>query len=168
MARRQGVSAERISGGGLPRLLLAYVATITVGAEVAAVIEGRSQGTDVLALVALMVPLLIPALALSIELVYHVQPDSRTARALLGVAAWGGYGGFLALVLSGISRVVLIPETVGIDLGLFAGSGAIFALLGFDGHSVRPRRALQLLALAVVVFVVLGSAWMAGRWGAAT
>jgi len=48
---------------------------------------------------------------------------------------------------------------------VFAASGAGFSLLAFDEHEARAGKALTLLALAVTAFVILGSSWMAGRWG---
>jgi hypothetical protein len=61
--------------------------------------------------------------------------------------------------------VVLVPEAVAVDLLLLAVAGAGFSVLAFGGSVVRTGWAFAILALAVVVFVVVGSIWMAGRWG---
>jgi hypothetical protein len=60
-----------------------------------------------------------------------------------------------------------VPETLAGDLAFLAASGAGFSLLAFDGHETRAGTAFTLLALAVTAFVILGSVWMAGRWGSA-
>jgi membrane-anchored protein YejM (alkaline phosphatase superfamily) len=72
---------------------------------------------------------------------------------------------FVAIVLGLASRLVLVTDVLVPDLVLLAVLGAVFSLLAFDDEGVRPGRALTLLAIAVAVFVVLGSTWMAGRWG---
>jgi hypothetical protein len=58
-----------------------------------------------------------------------------------------------------------VPESLAAALFVFAASGAGFSLLAFDGYEARPGKALTLLALAVTASVILGSTWMAGRWG---
>lgn len=74
---------------------------------------------------------------------------------------------FMAIMLTVASRMVLVPGALAGDLFLFAGSGAGFSLLAFDGFETRPGKAQMFLALAVTVLVILGSIWMAGRWGGA-
>jgi hypothetical protein len=108
---------------------------------------------------------LIPAMALTIELVHRVNITSRLGRSIVGAASWAAWGGFVAIVLGATSGLVLVPEVLVPDLGLLAASGAAFSLLAFGREHVRPSRAMRMMAIAVSAFVVLGSIWMAGRWG---
>jgi hypothetical protein len=158
------------------RAILAYVVIVVLGVAVFYMIEDVKQAGDLvpgtgvaatalLELSALAAILLIPAMALTIELVHRVQASSRAARSVLGAASWAGWCLFVAITLVVASRVALVPETLVGDLLLFAASGAGFSLLAFDGHALRPGKALTLLALVVTAFVVLGSIAMAGRWG---
>lgn len=157
----------RASSDRRARLALAYVVAITLAAVGTAAIDGGRPGAAILVLATLHLLLLIPALVLSIALVHRLQPESRGARALLGAASWGGYGIFVAAVVSLVSQVTLRPEAATLELGLIAASGAVFALLGLDGQVGRPGRVLLLSALIVVALVVVGSITMAGRWGSA-
>lgn len=113
------------------------------------------------------VVLLLPAFVLTIELVHRSEATSSTARSLLGAVSWAGWGVFGAVTLALASRVTIVPEWLAGDLLLSAAMGAAFARLAFADHEVRSGRVLTLMAVAVAAFVVLGSLWMAGRWGAA-
>jgi hypothetical protein len=106
-------------------------------------------------------------MVLTIELVHRVRAGSRVGRSLIGAAAWAAWCLFIAISLAGLSRIILVPEVLAGDLALFAAAGAGFAFLAFDGHETRPGAALTVLALAVAVLAILGSVWMAGRWGGA-
>lgn len=164
----------------MTRPILAYLATIILGVWVFYAVEGLQEGGGLvratgaatstllgagLTLLAFATLLLIPAFVLTIELVRRFTATSRAARSVLGAASWAGWCLFVAIALAVASRVVLVPETLAGDLVLFAASGAAFSLLAFEGHDVRPGKALTLLALVVTAFVVLGSIWMTGRWG---
>ena len=74
---------------------------------------------------------------------------------------------FVAITLAVASHLVAAPETLASDLVLFAASGAGFSVVAFDELESRPGMGLILLALAVTASVILGSMWMAGRWGGA-
>lgn len=154
--------------------------TVTLGVWVFLAVEDVRQGGDLvrapviataalvgfgLAGLALITLLLIPALVLTIELVHRFEAMSRAARSVLAAATWAGWCLFVAITLAVASRVVLVPESLAAALFLFAVSGAGFSLLAFDGCEARAGKALTLLALAVTAFVILGSTWMAGRWG---
>ena len=169
---------------GLTRPVLAYVVSITLGVWASYGIEDVKQGGDLLRapvvaatallgsgplLVALLGILMIPALTLSLEVVHRAgaTETSRAGRFVVGAASWAGWCLVVAIVLSVGSGVVLVPEVLAGDLFLVAASGGVFALLAFDGYVARPGRALTLLALIVTTFVVIGSLWMAGRWGGA-
>lgn len=156
--------------------------SITLSVWVSYAIEDVKQGGDLLRApvvaatallesgpfpVALLAVLLIPGATLTLELLHRFEATStsRAARFALGAASWAGWCLLVAITLSVASGVVLVPETVAGDLLLGAASGGTFSVLAFDGHGARPGKALTLLALAVVAFVVIGSLWMAGRWG---
>lgn len=167
-------------GRGLTRAILAYLAIVILDVALFYAVEDLTQGGDRvramgvagtallgsgLALLVLATFLLIPAMALTVELVHRFEVASRAGRSVLGAGSWAGWCLFVAITVAVASRVVLVPETLAGDLFLFAASGAGFSLLGFGGHEVRPGKALTVLALAVTACVVLGSIWMAGRWG---
>jgi hypothetical protein len=122
----------------------------------------RPQALNLLPLVSL---LLMPAMVLTIELVHRFEASTIAARLVIGAASWVAWGLFGAIALVVASRVVLVPETLAGDLALLAAAGAGYSLLAFDAYETRPGRALTVLALAVTGLVVLGSIWMAGRWG---
>jgi hypothetical protein len=63
------------------------------------------------------------------------------------------------------SDVVLVPEFLIDALAVFAGAGAVYSLLAFDGYETGPGRPLVVLAVIATVLVIPGSIWMAGRWG---
>ncbi|MEO8469355.1 MAG: hypothetical protein ABI573_06770 [Chloroflexota bacterium] len=111
--------------------------------------------------------LMLPAFVLTIELAHRFAASSKVNRSVLGAASWAGWGLFGALTLAIVSGITLIPDWLIGDLLLFGAAGAGFAFLAFDGHEARAGRVLSLLALVVTVFAVVGSLWMAGRWGAA-
>ncbi len=167
-------------GRGLTRPILAYLVIVTLGVWLFLAVEDVRTGSDlvrapVVAATALLgfglgglafiTLLLIPALVLAIELVHRFEATSRAARSVLGAAAWAAWCLFVAITLAVASRVVLVPESLGAALLVFAASGAGFSLLAFDGFEARPGKVLALLAPAVTAFVILGSIWMAGRWG---
>lgn len=169
-------------GTGLRRPLFAYLLTVTIGVAAFLLIQRLQQGGDVtsepvgaaaallgwgLAWVVGAGLLMLPAFVLTIELVHRFAAASNATRSVLGAASWAGWGLFGAIALVFASRLTLIPEWLIGDLLLFGAAGAGFALLAFDGHEARAGRVLTLLALAVTAFVVFGSLWMAGRWGAA-
>lgn len=166
----------------MTRPILAYLVVVTLGAWVFYALEDVKQGGDLvraavgaatsllgtgLGPLAFLTFLLIPAMVLSVELVHRFEAASRAARSALGAAAWAGWCLFIAITLAVASRVVIVVETLAGDLVLVAAAGAGFSLLAFDGHEARAGRAFILLALAVTAFVILGSIWMAGRWGSA-
>jgi hypothetical protein len=180
MVTRNGDRSGQAVGSGMTRPILAHLAVVTAGAWVFYAIEDVRQGGDlvgapvaagvalvgfgVVFLAALSV-LLVPAMVLTVALVDRLGAASRGARLLVGAASWTGWGLFVAITLAGASRLVLVPEAVAADLLLLAVAGAGFSVLAFGGSVVRTGRAFAILALAVVVFVVVGSIWMAGRWG---
>ncbi len=164
----------------MTRPILGYLVTVTLGVWVFAAVQDMQQGGDVArALVAAATALLgsglvwlafagvllLPALVLAIELVHRFAATSRVTRSVLGAASWAGWGLFGAMTLAVASRVTLVPEWLAGDLLLFAAAGAGFSMLAFEGYEARAGRALTVLALAVMAFVILGSFWMAGRWG---
>jgi len=166
----------------MTRPILAYLVIVTLGVWVFIAVEDVKSGGDlvrapvvaVAALVrfgpgglAFIALLLIPALVVTVGLVHRFAATTRAARSILGAATWAGWCLFVAITLAIASRVVLVPESLGAALLVFAASGAGFSLLAFDGHEARPGRALTLVALAVTALVILGSAWMAGRWSGA-
>ncbi|MFH1475733.1 MAG: hypothetical protein ABIG85_07720 [Chloroflexota bacterium] len=148
------IAVEDVKTGGDPVRAPAVATAALVG-----------FGLGGLAFIALF---LIPALVLTIELVHRFAATSSAARSVLGAATWAGWCLFVAITQVAVdSRVILVPESLAGALFVFAASGAGFSLLAFDGHDARPGRALALLALAMTVSVILGSMWMAGRWGGA-
>jgi hypothetical protein len=164
----------------MTRPILAYLVIVILGVWVFYAVEDVQQGGGLvratgaatttllgagLALLAFATLLLMPAMVITVELVHRFEAASRAARSVLGAASWAGWCLFVAITLAVASRIVLVPETLAGDLVLFAASGAGFSLLAFDGHDVRPGKALTLVALVVTAFVVLGSIWMSGRWG---
>ncbi len=64
-----------------------------------------------------------------------------------------------------MSRLVLLSEALVADLVLCAAAGAVFATLGLGPEPARPRNALVIVALVVVILVILGAGLMAGHWG---
>jgi hypothetical protein len=164
----------------MTRPSLAHLVTVTLGVWVFLVVRDLEQGGDLvhaplaaasgvlrfgLVALALVVLLLVPAMVLTVELVHRIGATSRTARSVVGASSWAGWCLFVAVALAVGSRMVVGPETLAGDLVLFAAAGAGFSLLGFTGRESRPGKAFALLALAVTAFVILGSIWMAGRWG---
>lgn len=169
-------------GSGMTRPLLAYLVIVALGTWVYLAVEDVKVGGDPVralveaatALVAFglgglgfLAILLIPALVLTIELVHRFEATSRAARSAIGAASWAGWCLFVAVTLVVVSRLVPMRETLAGYLVLFAAAGAGFSLLAFDGHGTRAGNALVLSALAVTALVILGSMWMAGRWGSA-
>ncbi len=180
MATRSGIPARWAVGRGLTRPIVAYLVIVTLGVWVFLAVEDVRTGGDlvrapVVAATALLrfglgglafiTLLLVPAMVLTIELVHRFEATSRAARSVLGAATWAGWCLFVAITLAVASRVVLVPESLAGTLFVFAASGAGFSMLAFDGHEARAGKTLTLLALAVTAFVILGSSWMAGRWG---
>jgi hypothetical protein len=177
---RNAIPGRWAVGRRLTRPILVYLVIVTLGIWFYLAVEDVKQGGDLvrapvvaaaallgfglggLAFIAL---LLIPAMVLTIVLVRRFEAASRAARSVLGAASWAGWCLFVAITLAVASRLVAAPETLGGDLFLFAASGAGFSLLALDGFEARPGKALTLLALAVTGSVILGSIWMAGRWG---
>jgi hypothetical protein len=166
-------------GTGLTRPLLAYVVVVAVGAWVYNAVQDLTQGSDLgqavvaattvlrdsLTVLPVLAVLLLPAMVFTIKLVHRFEANSIAARAVLGAASWVGWAVFGAINLVVASRVVLVPEVLASTLAVFAGAGAVYSVFSFDGYQTRPGKALTLLALAAATFVVLGSIWMAGRWG---
>jgi hypothetical protein len=164
---------------GLTRPLLAYLLIVTVGLWVFQAVQEATQGRDLVgavvaattafrnSLVALpfFSLLLLPAMVLTIELVHRFQAFTIAARAAVGAASWIAWGMFVAITVVVASRVVLVPETLARYLIFLAAAGAAYTVLAFDGSQARAGKALMLLALATAAVVVLGSMWMAGRWG---
>lgn len=172
----------RWAGAGLTRPILAYFVIVTIGIWLFLAVEDVKTGGELVrapvvaaaALVgfglgglAFISLLMIPALVLTIELVHRFAATSRAARSVAGATTWAGWCLFIAITLAVASRVVLVPESLAAALFVFAASGAGFSLLAFDGLEARPGRGITLLALAVTAVVILGSAWMEGRWGGA-
>lgn len=180
MVTRDGATGRWILGSGMARPVLAYVLTVAVGAwafravqlwqqgdaPVRAVVESVATlvGLGPIYLAAFAV-LLVPALVLTIEVVHRFEVDSRAGKAVVGAFSFGGWCLFGAMTLAVFSRVVLVPEWLVGAIVVFAVAGGAFSLIAFDGPEVRPGNALTVLALVVVAFVILGSIWMAGRWG---
>jgi hypothetical protein len=177
---RNGIHGRWLVVNRVTRAILAYVVIVILGVWVFYAVEDVRQGGDLahatgvaaasvlgfgVAVLALATVLLIPAMVLTVELVHRFRATSRAVRSVIGAVSWAGWCLFVASTLTVASRVVLVPETLAGDLFLFAASGAGFSLLAFDGYAMRPGKALTLLALVVTAFFVLGSIWMAGRWG---
>lgn len=175
-------STRRTVPLGLARPALAYLGTIGIGIWTLFAVHDVQQGGEVVpafgrATAALLGPgalwlalggvLMVPAVALSIELVHRLGATSRTARSVVGGSAWAAWGLFAAIILGVASRLPLVPEWLAADLVLFAGLGAAFSAVGLNRDPVRVGRVLAVSALAVTLLVIVGSFWMAGRWGAA-
>ena len=171
-----------IAGTELKRPMLAYLLTVMVGVVAFLAIQRLQQGDDVvtgpvgsttfllgwgLAWLAGAGLLMLPACVLTIEMVHRFAASSKASRSVLGAASWVSWGLFGAITLSIVSGITLVPEWLIGDVLLVGAAGAGFAFLAFDGHEARAGRVLSMLALVVTAFVVIGSLWMAGRWGAA-
>jgi hypothetical protein len=170
----------QVVGRRLTRPILAYLAVVASAVWLGYAVVDLQQGGDLigapvvaagsligygLVLVAILSLVLIPAFALTILLVHYFEAGSRTARAISGAGAWVGWCLFVTIVLAVASGVELEPGALGTDLVVFAVAGAAFSLLAFDGCDRRVGPLLTVGALAVAVLVILGSLWMAGRWG---
>ena len=132
----------------------------------------RSPGAAIAALLAfglgpaaLLAIVQVPAMVVTIELVHRFRADSLARRSIVGAASWAAWGLFVAVTLAIASQLVVVPETVVVDVALLAASGAAYGLVAFDGPELRPGKVLAASALAVTVLVIFASAWMAGRWG---
>jgi hypothetical protein len=179
METRKTIQLRWTFDRGLTRPLLAYLVIVTLGVWVFQLLQEATQGRDALgALVAVTTAfrnglvalpffflLLLPAMVLTIGLVHRFQASTIAARAAVGAASWVAWGLFLAISVAVASRVVLVPETLARYLILLGTSGGAYSLLAFDGYQARTGKALILLALTTGAVVVLGSMWMAGRWG---
>jgi hypothetical protein len=164
---------------GLTRPLLAYIVTVTAGAWILPTVRDVTEGRDLpaaalaatealrnsLVLLPLYSLLLLPAMVLTIHLVHRYEADTIATRSLIGAASWVGWGLFGAIAVVVGSRVVLAPESLVGYLSMLAVAGAVYSLLAFDGYETRPGRPLVVLAVIATVLVILGSIWMAGRWG---
>ena len=181
MGTRSGIPGGWV-GSCLTRPIVAYLVIVVLGVWVFIAVEDVKTGGDLLPAPAVAAAalvgfglgglvfvslLVLPAFVLTVELVHRLEARSPAARSVLGAATWAGWCLFVAIALAIASRVVLVPESLAAVLLVFAASGAGFSLLAFDGHEARPGKALTLLALAVTAVVILGSSWMAGRWGGA-
>ena len=182
MTEREQVQGGSAIGTGWRRPTLAYVLTVIIGVAAFLAFQRLQQGGDIvsepvgsptavfgLGLVWLVGAgiLMVPAFVSTIELVHRSAASSKASRSVLGAASWAGWGLFGAIALAIVSGITLVPEWLFGDLLLFGAAGVGFAFFAFAGHEARAGRILSLLALLVAVFVVVGSLWMAGRWGAA-
>lgn len=164
------------------RPILAYLLTVMIVVATFLAIQRLQQGGDVasepvgattfllgwgLAWLVGAGLLVLPAFVSTIELVHRFVAGSNATRSVLGAASWAAWGLLVAITMALASGITLIPDWFIVALLLFGAAGAGFALLAFDGHDARAGRVLTLLAMAVTGFVVLGSVWMAGRWGSA-
>jgi hypothetical protein len=179
METRKTIPGRWAFDRGLTRPLLAYLVIVTLGVWVFQMVQeamlGRDPAGAVVAATAtfrnslVLLPffslLLLPAMVLAIELVHRFRAATIAARATVGAASWVAWGLFVAISVAVASRVVLVPETLARYLIFLAAAGAAYTLLAFDGYQARAGKALMLLALATAAVVVLGSMWMAGRWG---
>jgi hypothetical protein len=161
------------------RPLLAYLMIVALGVWVFQLVQEAAQGRDLVGAVVaattafrnrlVALPffslLLLPAMVLTIELVHRLQASTIASRAAVGAASWITWGLFVAISVVVASRVVLVPETLARYLILLGASGAAYTVLAFDGYQARAGKALTLFALGTAAVVVLGSMWMAGRWG---
>jgi len=179
METRKAIPGRWAFYRGLTRSLLAYLVVVTLGVWVFLLVQeamlGRDPGGALLAattalrnsIVALpfFSLLLLPAMVLTMALVHRFEASTTAGRAGLAAASWVSWGLFVAISAVVASRVVLVPETLARYLVFLGVSGASYSLLAFNGYQARAGRALTLLALATAAVVVLGSMWMAGRWG---
>lgn len=173
------------AASGSARLLVAYLVTVAVAnwlfVGVGEVTNGQSGrvpglaaalanalGPGLAALVVVFAVLLVPAMVLTIELVRRSAVTVRLGRAALGAALWAGWGLFVALSLSVLSRVVLLSEILIPDLLVLAAAGAVFPVLALRAEVQPVGRALTLTALVVAATVLVGSVVLSGLWGAAT
>lgn len=162
--------------------MLAYLLVVIIGVAAFLAIERLQQGGEIvsevvgagtaqlgLGFVWLVGAglLMLPAFVSTIELIHRFAASSKANRSVLGAASWAGWGLFGAITVSIVSGIGLVPEWLFEDLLLFGAAGAGFALLAFNDHEAQAGRVLSVLALVVTAFVVVGSLWMAGRWGAA-
>ena len=179
METRKTIPGRSASDGGLTRPLLAYLVIVTVGLWVFQAVQEATQGRDLVGAVVaattafrnslVLLPffclLLLPAMVIAIALVHRFEADTITARAALGAVAWAAWGLLAAITLVVASRLTVVPEVLAGDLVFLAASGAVYSLFAFDGYETRPGKAMVVLALAAAVLFILGSTWMAGRWG---
>jgi hypothetical protein len=175
-------------GRGLARPILAYLPTVAIAVWAVYAVADLRQGDSLVGAAVsaastilaappflLVVPavLFVPPMVLTVELVHRLgagsgagaSSGSRVRRAALGAASWSAWVLFVAVTLAVASRLVLEPGMVALAMLLVGASGAGFALLAFTGRDARAGIILGLAALAVALLVILGSAWMAGRWG---
>jgi hypothetical protein len=178
MGTRNGFSRAWIVGG-LTRPLLAYIVTVTFGFWAFSAVRDVTEGRDLISAVLaateafrnslVLLPfyslLLLPAMVLAMELIHRFATDTIAVRSIIGAASWVGWGVFGAIALVVASRVVLVAETLVGYLFVLAMWGAVFSLLAFDGYDTRPGKVLTALAVVGAILVILGSLWMAGRWG---
>lgn len=182
MSASDGFPGRTSRGRGATRASVAYLLTVALGAWTSLALEdarqrgdlGRAAREAAVAVVGSGLPFLIlvtllvfPAMVGTIELVHRLEAGSAAVRSVIGAAAWAAWCLFVAVTLALASRIVLVPETLATDLALFAASGAVFSLLAFGGHEARAGGAMILAALLVAALVIVGSFWMAGRWGSA-
>ena len=179
METRKTIPGRWTFDRGLTRALLAYLVIVTLGVWVFYVVQDTTQGRNLVDAVAaattflrnsvVLLPflsiLLLPAMVLTLDLVHRFKADTIAARLVVGAASWAGWGLFSAIILVVASRLVVVLEVLASDLVFLAASGAVYSLLAFDGYETRPGKAMVALALAATVLVILGSMWMAGRWG---
>jgi hypothetical protein len=116
--------------------------------------------------VALLAIGLLPAMALTRELVARQQP-SRLARFALGAASWEGWGALVVATAAVARTVVLDAATVAGALVILALSGGLFAEFALRRAVPRPGPVVALVAVAIVVVVLAGEVLTAGRWGSA-
>jgi hypothetical protein len=149
-------------GRGTARAILGYLMVVFVDAWIASDGAPLSAGLAPLTLIAIG---LVPAVALTIELIHRFEATSIVGRSAVGAASWVAWGVFVSITLAVASHLVLVPESVVRALSLLAVSGAAWAVIAADDNVRRPGRALTLSALAVTALVVLVSLGMAGHWG---
>lgn len=115
---------------------------------------------------AVMVVLLFPAMVLSVELVRRAGA-TRLARSLICALTWGGWLVFLAVDGAVLSHLFMRPDWIFMLTVFVAAGGAGYAAIAFRGTEARAGRGAIILAVACVALILVGSAWMAGRWGGA-
>ncbi len=115
---------------------------------------------------AVIVVLFFPAMVISVELVRRAGA-TRLARSLGCALTWGGWLAFIAVDGAVLSHLFMRLDWIFMLTVVVAAGGAGYAAIAFRGSEARAGWGAITLAVACLALILIGSAWMAGRWGGA-
>ncbi len=112
---------------------------------------------------AVVVLLFFPAMVISVELV-HRAGATRLARSLVCALTWSGWLAFIAVDGAVLSHLFMRLDWIFMLTVFVAAVGAGYAAIAFRGTGARAGWGALILSVVCVALILIGGAWMAGRW----